>query len=174
MTTMMTMVYRSRNAGLRPINSKKHIVDLQGGLTIDTQTVGTIAKGVDNAVLANVNEVEAASRINSLFLNVQVAASSTAALANVYLAIVKNPGNDITFPNANTLGTSDTKRFVIHQEMIMTEKNTTALPRTLFKGVIRIPRGYRQMRINDELEILLYSPGVTYDFCWQAIFKEYR
>ncbi len=159
---------------LRPVQSLKHIVDTQGGLTVGTVAVNTLVKSVDAPALANAEQVQTGSTVGSIFLNVQVASTSTAALSNVYMAVYKNPSNTVGTIDPQTVGTNEDKRFVIHQEMIMTEKNTTAIPRTLFKGVIRIPRGYKRFGYSDQLKITLKSPGITYDFCFQCIFKEFR
>ncbi len=161
----------------RPIHSIKHIVDNQGGLIAGTQALVTLIDAVDAPVLAQSDEVEVRSRVNSIFVNVQVATTSTGALANVYCFFYKNPGNNIpsaSYPNGNAVGINDTKKLIFHQEMIMTEKNTTGIPRTLFKGVLSIPRHMRSMAISDKIKIALYSPGVTYDYCVQCIYKEYR
>ncbi len=164
-----------RNLGrLRPVNSLKHIVDNQGGLIAGTRQNVVLIKAVDSPVLANVNEVETASVVNSIYLRVEVYATSTAALANCYMYVLKNPGNNLVSVNGNVVGSSDIKKFVIHQDMIMLEKNTTGLPRVLFKGVVRLPRGYRRFGTQDELSLILFSPGVTVDFCQQCIYKEYR
>ncbi len=90
------------------------------------------------------------------------------------MIIMKNPGNNLVTPTPNAVGGNDNKKFVIHQEMVMLEKNTTGLPRTLFKGVISIPRGYRRFGQDDILVIALLSPGVNVDFCIQCIYKEFR
>ncbi len=164
--------FRSR---LSPVNSQKHIIDKQGALGVDTQVLETLIVATDTPALADVDGVEVGSHVYGLFLNVQVAATSTAALANVYMYLFKNPGNNIgTIPKANLLGTSDFKRQVFHEEMIMTEKNTTAIPRTLFKGVIKIPKTFHTMRRADQVSIALYSPGVTFEYCIQCIYKEFR
>lgn len=161
----------------RPIHSIKHIVDIQGALTIDTTALNTLIDAVDAPVLANVTEVETRSRVNAFFLNVQVADTSTGALSNVYMYVFKNPASAIvgsSFPDGNKTGSSDLKKFIFHTEMIMTEKNTTAIPRTLFKGVISIPRHMRSMAKDDIIQIALYAPGTTYEFCVECIYKEYR
>ncbi len=168
---------RTNKLRLRPINSRKHVVDNQGGLVAGTPVVVKLAETVDSPVLANVAEVATASRVNSVFLNVQVAATGTAALANVYLIVYKNPGNNIAagnIPNPNVVGSSDFKKMVFHQEMIMTEKNTTAIPRTLFKGVLKVPKHFQRMGYDDEIVLYLFSPGVNFDYCVQCIYKEYR
>ncbi len=159
---------------LRPVQSLKHIVDIQGGLTIGANTLNDLVVAKDAPVLGNPAEVQTGSTVGSIFLNVQVSATSTAALANVYMAIYKSPGDNLSAINPTNTGINDSKRFVIHQEMIMTEKNTTAIPRTLFKGVINIPRSYKRFGYNDALIIVLRSPGVTMDFCFQCIYKEFR
>ncbi len=166
----------NRNAK-RPIHSITHVVDNQGGLVIDTQAFVTVVEGKDAPVLAQVDEVETGARVNAIYLNIQVAATSTAALANVYMFIYGNPGGNIAvtnIPNGNVTGAFDFKKQIFHREMSMTEKNTTAIPRTLFKGVIMLPKKFRRIGINDIIAVALYSPGVTYDYCVQAIYKEYR
>ncbi len=173
----MTVVVQNkmtRFTRLRPVQSLKHIVDIQGGLGVGVTDATSLIKSVDAPVLANANEVQTGSTISSIFLNVQVSATSTAALANVYMAVWKEPGGNLSLINPANVGTSDDKRFVIHQEMTMTEKNSTAIPRTLFKGVIKIPRGYKRFGYNDILQLTLRSPGVTMDFCIQCIYKEFR
>ncbi len=69
----------------------------QLALGVDTQNVVDIIKAVDAPVIANRTEVETASTVHGIFLNVQAAATSTAAIANVYMAVVKNPGGNLTF-----------------------------------------------------------------------------
>ena len=53
----------------------------------------------------------------------------------------------MAIPAANAVGGDDNKRYVIHQEMVMVQKITPSNPRTLFKGVIAIPKG----RLNGKL-----------------------
>ncbi len=158
----------------RPINTRKHIVDNQGGLVAGTQVTHTLVHGVDSASLASVSDVNVGSKVQAIFLNVQVASSSTAALANVYMYINVNPSGAVNMPNGNVTGASDLKKLILHTEMIMGEKNTTGIPRTLFKGVLRIPRGKQRFGQDDYLQIQLYSPGITWDYCIQCIYKEYR
>ncbi len=170
------MGFRRSNRGMaiRPVHRLKHVVDIQGGLVAGTQGNNTLVEAKDAPVLANVTEVETASKVNGIFLKVEVYATGTAALANCYMIVFKNPGGNLTTPTANTVGANDNKRYVIHQEMVMLEKNTTGNPRTLFNGVIVIPRGFRRFGPNDKLIIGLLSPGVTVDFCFECIYKEFR
>ncbi len=169
------MVFRNRRAmRLRPVHSIKHVVDIQGGIVAGTQANNDLIESVDAPTVAIADRVETGSTVNSIYLKVEAYATSTAALANFYMIIWKNPGGNITAPVPNQVGVDDDKRFVIHQEMVMMEKNTTGNPRTVFAGVLSIPRGYKRFGINDKLEISVLSPGVSADFCIQCIFKELR
>ncbi len=173
---ILLMVFRRRGMGLRlrPVNRIKHVVDTQGGLTANTQQDITLIKSTDTPVLANNIDCETGSTVNGIYLKCECYATSTAALANFYMNIVKSPGGNIAAPSANSVGVSDDKRFVIHQEMVMMEKNTTGNPRTVFNGVIALPRGYRRNGPNDLLLISLKSVGTSADFCFQCHYKEFR
>ncbi len=168
------MPYRKGNS-LRPINSRKNVKDEQGGLVAGTQVETVLIDTVDNPVLANTDNVDTGASVNAIFLNVQIQSSTEAALPNCYMFVAKNPGSNITMPQANVIGASDNKRFVIHQEMAMGSKSTgSRVPITLFKGVIRIPRGMRVFRPDDKLSVHLLSPGVNQDYCVQCIYKWYK
>ncbi len=88
--------------------------------------------------------------------------------------VVKNPGAAITFPNANVIGSFVNKKYVIHQEMVMLQKQTGSNPRTLFNGVIVIPRGYRRFGPLDQLIAFVFTPGVDIEVCIQCHYKEFR
>ncbi len=169
---------RRQNLAKRPIHSIKHIVDLQGGVAVATKEAKVIMIGIDAPVLANVTEVETGAKVNAIFLNVQIVATSEAALPNIYMIVYKNPGNNIaasSIPNANVTGSDDFKRQIFHTEMAMlSDQTATELPVTLFKGVLMIPRVFRAMRILDNISIQLFSPGVSFEYCIQAIYKEFR
>ncbi len=164
----------SRGNRLRPVNRIKHVVDSQLGLVLDTQVTKVLAKATDDPKLANTTECANGCTINGIYLNVEAYATTAAALANIYLAVVKSPGDNLTFPNANVIGADDNKRFVIHQEMKMLEQSVNGNPRTIFNGVIVIPRGYRRMGPNDNLKLLLFAPGVNCSVCFQCHYKEFR
>ncbi len=169
------MVFRNRfRSSIRPVNRIKHVVDQQGGLIIGTQVVANLINTVDNPAIANTIENETGSTVNGIYLKVEVNSTTSAALANCYMAVAKNPGNNLTFPNANVIGANDNKKYVIHQEMIMFQQVSGSNPRTLFNGVIAIPRGYRRNGPQDRLVLLLFSPGVTVNFCFQCHYKEFR
>ncbi len=170
--------FRSGNR-LRPVNRIKHVIDSQQATAVGTQVEITVALASDTPDLATTNECQTGSTINGIFLVVEAYATTSAALSNFYMAVWKNPGGNITLPNGNAVGANDNKRFSIHQEMVMLQKEPTAdslggNPRTVFKGVIVIPRGYRRMGPNDSIIVTAFTPGITSEFCLQAHYKEYR
>jgi len=164
----------NRSLRLRPVHTIKHVVDSQQGLVLGTNVSVNLIDTVDAPILANTAEVETGSTVNSVYLKVEAYATTAAALSNVYLIIVKNPGNNLSVITPNTVGSNDSKRYVIHQEMVMLEQSVNGNPRTLFAGVIRIPRGYKRFGIDDTLQAQLRSPGVNINFCLQCIYKEIR
>ncbi len=129
---------------------------------------------MDNPTLAGTTDVQTGSTVNGIYLDVEVVATTSAALPNVYMYVIKNPGGNLTLPAANLVGSNDNKRYVIHQEMVMFQRQDGSNPRTLFKGVIKIPKGYRRFGPDDFLQIMMLSPGVTVEFCLQCHYKEFR
>ncbi len=149
-------------------------MDQQAGVVLGSPATFDLIATTDTPTLAATNEVETGSTVNGIYLKVEGYATTAGALANFYMMIMKNPGANLTFPNANVVGASDNKKYVIHQEMIMFQKVVNSNPRTLFNGVIAIPRGYRRNGPGDKLQIQLFSPGVNADICFQSHYKEFR
>ncbi len=172
--------FRSRNS-IRPVQRIKHVIDKQAGVTAAAVNNTNLILASDTPTLAAVTEVITGAIINGIYLKVEVSATTSAAISNVYLTVMKNPGGSLGVPVPNTVGSSDNKRFVIHQEMIMLQKNQNigsaelgGNPRTLFNGVIVIPKGYRRFGPNDILSMHVLAPGVNIDLCLQCHYKEFR
>lgn len=96
------------------------------------------------------------------------------------MIIFKNPGGNLVNPFPANVGNNDNKKWVIHQEMIMITQNSAdagSFPRTMFQGVIKIPRGYRRVGTNDNLSALfsldIAETTGAVDLCVQCIYKEY-
>ncbi len=174
----------SRQANrLRPVNSIKHVVDAE--TTVIGATVSTIPliDTDDLPTLANVSEVLTGSTVGSIYLKVEVQSAATGfqGVPRIYFAVQKSPGNNIAATNPSSVGDSDVKKYVIHQEMTMVGEitSTTQPPsRTMFQGVIMIPRGYRRNGPDDRLQLnFAHNSGEgtgTTRVCVQCIYKEYR
>ncbi len=172
----MSFRRRFRGNNLRPVNRIKHVIDIQNALTAASGRTEVLADADDAPVQANVTEVQTGCTINAVFLKVEVTRIGTTSdvLANFYMHVAKNPGNNLVMPEANAVGASDNKRFVIHQEMVMLQGTNAGNPRTVFVGVIVLPRGYRRFGPDDRLAVRFFTPGVAVNYCFQCHYKEFR
>ncbi len=166
---------------MRPVNSLKHIIDTNGLVTLALQSVTDVINTVDNPD-PDTNQVNIGSSVKSIYLRVEVKGGAVAAsgVENIYMYVMKNPGNNLVQPAADAVGANDNRKFIIHQEMLMTNTATAeaSFPRTLFKGVIVIPRAYRRNGVEDRLKVVLQQSAgetnQTTQFCIQCIYKEFQ
>ncbi len=169
--------YRSRMA-LRPINRIKHVVDSTAIIAKAATNSTVIALATDTPTLAATDQVETGCKINGFYIRVEVASNDPidiGAIPNCYLVIAKNPGGNITIPTANAVGSNDNKRFVIHQEMTMIEnKGQGSNPRTVFNGVVVVPKGMRRMGPTDKWVVNVLCPQLDTVQCYQFHYKEFR
>ncbi len=172
----MVMVFRSRRgSSIRPVHRIKHVIDSQFATALNVRVDTILINSVDAPDLANTAFVETGCTVNGIFLSIEAVNTGTAGvLANAYIMVFKNPGGNLTIPNPNVIGASDNKKYVIHQEMVMLQMQDNSNPRTLFKGVIVIPKGYRRFAINDLLVVSAFAPGVETNWCLQCHYKEFR
>ncbi len=169
--------FRSRMA-LRPIQRIKHVVDASGTIAAGGNFTQALIDTVDATAIADTDGVLTGSTVNAIYLRVECASNDAivpGAIPNVYMYVAKNPGNNLVLPNANAVGSNDNKRFVIHQEMSMIEnKGQGSNPRTLFNGVIVIPKGYRRFGPDDQLTFKFHPPALDCAICIQCHYKEFR
>ncbi len=168
--------YRSRMA-LRPINRVKHVVDASADTAAAASGSFVIVNTVDSPTLANTNEVELGSKINGFYIRLEVVSNQAegGGIPNAYMYLAKNVGNNLTLPAANAVGADDNKRFVIHQEMTMIENNgPSSNARTIFNGVVVVPKGMRRNGPNDRWIISTLAPALATSNCVQVHYKEFR
>jgi len=164
----------AQRSNLHPVNRIKHVIDKQAAVALGVSNVTNLIFSVQDPALANREECLTGSTVNGIYLKVEINATSSGALSNAYMLIFKNPGGNTVAPAANVVGASDNKKFVIHQEMVMLQQVTNSNPRTLFNGVIAIPRGYRRNAPDDRLELHVLMPGTNGNLCIQCHYKEFR
>ncbi len=161
---------------MRPVNRIKHVVDNTGTPAVNTALPFILADASDTPTIGVTNSVKTGCTINGFYIRLEVAVKTTVAdaLANCYLAIWKNPANNMTAPAINLVGSSDTKRFFIHQEMVMLENQTAGNARTLFNGVVAVPKGMRRMGPDDQWQAIVLCPTNLIRACIQCHYKEFR
>lgn len=170
---------RRMSMSLRPVHRIKHVVDAEGSVDDTPIVTVPLIETVDAPVLGSVTQVETGSKVNGIYLHVEVLHSSGTGRPNIYMIIYKNPGNNFvaTTFNPKAMGGNDNKRFVIHQEMILMSGDAgNGLPRPIFNGVIVIPKGMSRFGPGDKLlmNIVTGNAGVVADWCLQSHYKEFR
>ncbi len=176
------MSFRRKAQFLRPVRSIKHIVDTNGAVVGGTPSITNVVETVDDPGNTFPTQVAAGSTVHAIYLRVEVIQEIAAAgIDNIYLLVYKNPGGDLAPPNVDTVGSSDDRKRVVHQEMMMTGSVLTAanaIPRTLFKGVVLFPRAMKRNGIQDKWQVVIgHRNGETTqstNFCLQCIYKEFR
>ncbi len=164
-------------SSIRPIQRIKHVVDSSGTVVKGTEFDIPLISAVDATALADVDGVLTGSKVNGIYLKVEVGANEIIAgvTPNVYMMVWKNPGGNLTSFLPNQVGSNDNKRYVIHQEMVMINSSAiNANSRVLFNGVIVIPKGMRRFGPNDKLSVVIQSENVGYTVCIQCHYKEFR
>ncbi len=164
---------------IRPVQRIKHVVDFQTAVPANVQIDQEIAAANDAPTIGNTASVITGSIINGFYIVTELQASetSTTDTPNFYWILYKNPGDNIgSWPNGNAIGSSDKKRFVIHQEMVMLNPVNSGVPRIVFKGVVAVPKSMRRMAPGDKWIIQLFIPstGTAVNACTQVHFKEFR
>ncbi len=169
---------RHYKMALRPINRIKHVVDSSVTLAAAVNGNFAIALATDTPTLAATTNVETGCKINGFYLRVEAASNEAidlGAIPNFYMIVWKNVGGNLTDPVPNAVGANDNKRFVIHQEMTMLEnKGQGSNARTVFNGVVVVPKGMRRMGPNDEWQVQIFCPALATVVCFQAHYKEFR
>ncbi len=162
---------------LRPVNRIKHVFDFSATIAAAAQGSFPLALAIDTPTLAATNSVETGCKINGFYIKFTVASNDdlvAGAIPNFYIAVMKDPGGNLTKVIPNAVGADDNKRFVIHQEMTMIENRVSGIPTTVFSGVVVIPKGYRRMGPNDEWTIESLCPQIDTAQCVQCHYKEFR
>ncbi len=160
---------------IRPVQRIKHVIDRQSAVAAGVVEDTILVNASDTPTIAAVATVITGAKVNGIYLHVECVNTGVAGvLANAYLMVFKNPGGNLTFPNPNVVGGDDNKKYIIHQEMVMLQMVDNSNPRTIFNGVIVIPKGYRRFGPNDLLSVRMFSPGVELNYCIQCHYKEFR
>ncbi len=172
------------NRSIRPVQSIKHVVDT-ATTAVPAGLVSTVPIIISNDDPSNdlVTQVQTGSTVNSFYLRIEMLHNSGTwvTVPRLYMSIQKNPGNNLNTVYPANVGPSDNKKWIIHQEMMMTTgiaADDNSFPRTMFQGVIKIPRGYKRngtadrMNINFSLDVMETTATVT--VCVQCIYREYR
>ncbi len=172
------MGYHRGGMALRPINRIKHVVDSSATVAAAATSFVTAAITVDTPALSDVDGVQVGSKINGFYIRLEAASNEAidlGAIPNFYMYVWKNIGGNLTRPDPQAVGSDDNKNKVIHQEMTMLEnKGQGSNARTIFNGVVVIPKGMRRMAPNDTWQVVFKCPALNTAVCTQIHYKEFR
>ncbi len=158
-----------------PLNSLKHVVDLEGGLT-STKSVSVIAQqtAVRSSGAFNPVEVLTGERINAFFITVFIKGSSGTTVngsQNWYI-MKQHAGQAAVVPDPANTGQSNIRNQIFHEEKGLVGSGD-GVP-MIFKGVIVVPRGMRRIREGDVFQLVLLNNGTdAAEFCIKAIYKSF-
>ncbi len=179
------MARYGRAMAMRPVQRIKHVVDFEGVVDETPVVTADLIVATDTPTLAVTNSVQTGSTVHGIYLRVEAVSSGGSGRPNLFMCIFKNPGAALSAAgfDPRAIGSIDIKRYVIHQEMVMLSSPTdltdgaVGVPRTVFNGVIRIPKGMKRFGPNDELSMNIVMGNaslVDADWCLECHYKEFR
>ncbi len=168
------------------IKSTKNISEGSGIIAAVTDTVlQNVAVSVESSAVAlsDIDGVSKNSKVRSFFLSLFFISEGGEVANEVPLVdwyVIKDNGGNLNstgftaagLPTPGATGSHENKRFIFHTEKALTGGGDASLAGVpmAFKGVIRVPRGFQTMRINDRITIVARANFAT-KFCAQSIYK---
>ncbi len=165
-----------RTFSKRPINSTKHVLDFEGGLT-STKSVNTVLLGVPSRKDPFVpGDVPFGSRVSSVFISLFIIGATGAPVTgsqNWYIAKLRSGQTSGNFPDPGVTGVSTVRNQIFHEEKgLVGSGDGTAMA---FKGVIKIPKSMQRVREGDQLHVaILNNSADSATFCLKVIYKSYE
>ncbi len=161
---------------MRPVNSIKHVFDTSFTSAAGVQVNTVVMDAVQSPVLTSPTQTAIGATVGSIYLSVEAAvtASTGSAIPQFYMIVFKDVATALTAPDAASVGTSDVKRYVLHQEMVMLTNISGGAPRSVFRGVIKLPRTFKRQGNDDTLRVSTKSINLAVAVCIQCIYKEFR
>ncbi len=167
---------RRRGAlALRPINSIKHQVNIAVGTTGTNQTQ-LVAKAVTSPSPTVDSDVPHGANIKAIYCTINgCGLGGTGVLNNMFVYLMKNPGNNLTAPGAASWGTSNEKKFIWKAWMFMIMRNQDGNTPFHWEGWLQVPRRYQRMGTDDTILVgIQNTASVTGHFSAEFIYKDYR
>ncbi len=167
---------RARRGFRIPVQSMKNVTTDDGPITT-TNLSKTIVLAVSNPDLATQdNAVENGCSIRAVHFSIDVCGLSASGVNNqICIFIMKNPGFNLTPPNAGTEGSSNEKKYIIKTFQCMAMRNQDGNNPCHWEGWLKIPRPYQRFGADDVLQIVTRATisGGTGHFTSQFIYKWY-
>ncbi len=161
---------------MRPvINSIKNVVTVAVGVTPTIQNV-LVAKAVTSPAPGVKDDVSHGCVIKAIWVSLDFCGLGGTGVLNVIdVYLIKSPGDNLTLPLANAVGSSNEKKFVVKQWEYMAMRNQDGNPPYHWEGWIKLPRQYHRMGTDDTWRMgFSCTAGLTGHLSAQYIYKWYR
>ncbi len=160
---------------LNVINSVKNVFLTASGTTA-ASLVTSFAKAVTSPSPTVSNDVSHGCIIKAFYITINgCGLGGTGVLNNMDIYLMKNPGDNLTPPLGTSVGTSNEKKFVIHQWRFMIMRNQDGNLPYHWEGWIKVPKIYQRMGTDDTWVVQHNNTsGVTGHMSFGAIYKWYR
>ncbi len=170
------MPYRRRafSRGPRPIvNSEKHVVDF-----IDTTATTIKTTVLAKAVTAPSNTVDTdchrGGHIKAIWVSLDFCGlAATGVNQDTVVYLMKDPGDNLTPPGTQAVGTSNEKKFVFKMWSAMTMRNQDGNPPYHWEGWVKIPKRYQRMGTDDVFSMTYGCSTSNGHIFANVIYKEY-
>ncbi len=168
--------YSTRRRGMAPIiTSIKNQGNFAAALA-PTVTTTVLAKAVNTPVPTVATDVSHGCLIKAIWLTIDACGlGGTGVLNNMTAYIFKNPGDNLTEPAPQSVGTSNEKKFVIKMWRAMIMRNQDGNVPYHWEGWIKIPKRYQRMGTDDVWTFNINcTSALTGHFAGMFIYKWYR
>ncbi len=182
------MVFRRR--GFRPIvKATKNIAETSSIIAATTNlNLINITDSVESSAVAlsDANGIAKNSKVFSFFASIFIISEGGEVANEVPLVdwyVIKDQGGMMTnegfdpdgLPTPGDTGRHQNKRFIFHTEKGLTGGGLSSLAGIpmIFKGVIKVPRGFQTHRINDKI-VFCIRTNFASKICVQFIYKWYE
>ncbi len=157
------------------ITSIKNVLPNSGAVAPTIQDF-LIAKAVTSPAPTNKTDVSHGCLIKAIWLSLDFCGLGGTGVLNVIdVYLIKNPGDNLTLPLGNAVGSSNEKKFVVKQWRAMAMRNQDGNNPYHWEGWIKIPRRYHRMDTDDTWRLgHSCTAALTGHISLQAIYKWYR
>jgi len=165
-----------RRRGMLPVvNSIKNVTVNVLGVTSTIQNF-LIAKAVTSPAPTNKSDVSHGCVIKNIWVTLDLCGlGGTGVLNNLDAYLIKNPGDNLTLPTANAVGSSNEKKYVIKQWRFMAMRNQDGNPPYHWEGWVKIPKPYQRMGTDDTWRLgVSATSGLTGHASVMSIYKWFR
>ncbi len=170
--------YGGRRRSMAPravINSIKNQVYAQLGTTGTNQEV-LIAKAVNSPLSTVATDTSQGCIIKAVHCTIDGCGTLGSGVLNVMsIYLAKNPGDNLTLPDAFGYGTSNEKKFIFKNWVFMIMRNQDGNNPFHWEGWLKIPKRYQRMGTDDTLRMVVRNTAAgTGHFSCNFIYKWFR